>query len=73
MYNLPPTDPRLLAMTDEQIDLEWEHYKLDNPNLAKDVYSDPAYEEWERQAIEEDQRITIDSKADEWEEVELDE
>lgn len=52
-------------MTDEQIDLEWEHYKLDHPELAEDIYRDPGYEEWERQAIEEDSRIT-------WEEVEID-
>jgi hypothetical protein len=59
LYNLPPTDPRFLALTDEQIELDWQHYLLDHPDLAKkDAYIDPEYEEWERKAIEEDSKIT---------------
>lgn len=60
LYNLPPTDPRFLELTDEQIDLEWEHYLLDHPEiLANEHYTDPEYDEWEKKAIAEDERLLI--------------
>ncbi len=60
---MPITDPRYLALTNEQIYLEWENFKLDNPKLfPEESYSDPEYEEWEKGQSFEDQ---------EWEEVEL--
>lgn len=77
LYNLPPTDPRLHAMTEEQIDLEFEHYKLDHPELFKnETYSDPEYDQWEQEAIEQDSRITpsqtkLPIDDEEWEEVEI--
>jgi hypothetical protein len=57
LYQLPPTDPRLLAMTDEQIMLEREHYLIDHPELKKEMYRDPEYEEWERKAVAEDSKL----------------
>lgn len=63
LYNLPPTDPRFLAMTTEQIELEYQHFLLDNPELAKDEkYSDPDYDNWEQKAIKEDARISVNEK-----------
>lgn len=57
--------------------MEWEHFILDNPELAeKEHYVDPEYEEWERKAIEEDSKILIEEskpvEEDDWEDVEID-
>lgn len=66
-FNLPITDSRFLAMTPEQIELEWENYKLDNPKLfPEDSYSDPEYNEWEKEQSKTDEQIE-----DNWEEIEL--
>lgn len=56
LYNLPPTDPRFLDVTEEQIQLEWEHYILDNPDLKPtESYYDASFEEeWEELAPEVD-------------------
>lgn len=73
-YNLPPTDQRFLDLTEEQISLEWEHYKLDNPELAeKESYHDPNYELWEQESMEKDSKIDLSSTSTEedWEEVPL--
>jgi hypothetical protein len=74
-YHLPPTDPRYLAMTPEQIELEWQHFVLDNPKVAgNEHYTDPGYDDWERRAQEEDSRLTIkntDSTPSDWVEVPL--
>lgn len=86
LYKLPPTDPRFLALTPEQIELEYEHFMLDHPELNKERYSDPEYDEWEEKTVEEDAQLTeigsvenyganspsrIESLHD-WEDVEID-
>lgn len=54
-----PTDQRFLDLTPEQRELLWEHYLLDNPELAKKIenrINDPEFEkEWEELAYEEAQ------------------
>ena len=86
-YKLPPTDPRFLAMTTEQMELEWEHYLLDNPDILKDSeqYKDPEYEKWEQEAAIEDHEMGVSEKRnanknnglvaldgnEDWEEVEI--
>ncbi len=71
LYNMPMTDPRYLALTPEQIELEWEHYKLDNPKMfPEDSYSDPEYDDWEKEQAQRDESV---AEEEEWEEVELEE
>jgi hypothetical protein len=57
---LPPTDPRILAMTEQQIDLEFMHLLLDKEERDEasgtKVYSDDSYE------AEEAEEERIDSK-----------
>ena len=60
LYQLPPTDPRFLALTPEQIEIEYEHFLLDHPELAKERYSDPEYDEWENTSAQEDAQIISD-------------
>jgi len=65
-----PTDERYLNLTSEQIELEFQHYIMDNPDKFKEVYTDPEYEEWERKTSEEDEKLLLDNE--DWEEVSLD-
>ena len=51
---LPPSDPRLHDLTEEQINLDLLHYQLDHPEKFKEVYTDDAYEEEVAAALEED-------------------
>lgn len=40
-YNLPPTDPRFLNATQEEIETDyWAHWYTDHPNEANAVLSD---------------------------------
>jgi hypothetical protein len=71
LYNLPPTDPRYLELTTEQIDLEYEHFLLDNPELKtaqSQSYSDPDYDETEKNELK---KIAQEAQEDDWEEVEF--
>lgn len=57
---LPPTDPRLLAMTPEQIDLDIHHILLDKEEQGGgDVFMDDEYEREmeEEERMEREQRI----------------
>lgn len=47
-YNLPPTDPRFLDMTQEELLSEWyAHHFTENPNSEE--FEDPDFdEEWEQ-------------------------
>ncbi|KAF6569101.1 hypothetical protein G9G53_22700 [Paenibacillus sp. EKM206P] len=77
---VPPTDPRILAMTDEQIELEFAHLDLDRK--ARDGkgedYDDPEFDEWENETEEADSKLSYDYTApktpaeelDDWEDVE---
>jgi len=51
---LPPTDPRLLDLTDEQIELDLLLYIEDNPDIKKrsDAYKDTEYERAMREELE---------------------
>ncbi len=69
-YRVLPTDERYLNLTPEQIELEFQHYIMDNPDKFKEVYTDPEYEEWERKTSEEDEKLLLDNE--DWEEVSLD-
>ena len=43
-YNLPPNDPRFLALTDEEIETEyWTYYYEENPDVEE--FDDPNYAE----------------------------
>jgi|HigsolmetaAR203D_1030402.scaffolds.fasta_scaffold07435_4 hypothetical protein len=76
---IPPTDPRILAMTDEQIELEFAHLELDQMlrNSAKEIFTDPTYEEYEKQVEAEESGANsvpeLDSSdtddSDDWEDV----
>lgn len=77
---IPPTDPRVLAMTDEQIDLEFEH--MENDRKARDgkgeEFDDPEFDEWAKETEEVDNKLSYDYVApsekkdnlDDWEDVE---
>ena len=40
-YNLPPTDPRFLNATDEEIEADfWAHYYQENPNINPEAEQD---------------------------------
>lgn len=57
---LPPTDPRILSMTEQQIDVELEHFLIDIEEKAKaegrKTYVDESYD------AEEEREELIDSK-----------
>lgn len=48
---IPPTDPRLLAMTPELIELEFEHMSIDTQKKSGgEAYQDEGYEDYERES-----------------------
>jgi hypothetical protein len=61
---LPPTDPRILSMTKQQIDIEFEHIIIDKEERAKDdgnkVYVDDSYEEAEAEEERIDRKLYIE-------------
>lgn len=63
---LPPTDPRILAMTEAQIDLELEHIRLDAEERSKangeQVYVDEDYEREEAEEERKDSKLFIEEK-----------
>lgn len=84
MYGgLPPTDPRILDMTDEQVELEFIHMELDRKAKEgkSEEYSDPDFDEWDREIEEEDSKLSYEYEpaamqqptedVDDWEDVEL--
>ncbi len=79
-YNLPPTDPRWLNATIEDVYLDvWAHAHVDNPKLRDEIFStnfEEDYAEMEREALamEAAQDAADRAKAekmapDDWEEV----
>jgi hypothetical protein len=50
-FNILPTDPRYMDLTQEQIDLIYEHYIIDNPP-KKSAYTDADYEKEEAKNAE---------------------
>jgi hypothetical protein len=56
---LPPTDPRILAMTPEQIELEFEHMLLDRAEKGEgNVYTDDGYEDYDNDTDEVDNKLS---------------
>jgi len=55
-FEVLPTDPRYYDLTTEQRELLWEHYLIDNPEVAKklkDTFYDPEFDEiWDAMAEE---------------------
>ncbi|MGF6354074.1 hypothetical protein ABIE27_001984 [Paenibacillus sp. 4624] len=62
---LPPTDPRILAMTPEQIDLEFEHMEIDRKAKEgkSEEYDDPEFDDWLNETEEEDGKLSYDYSA----------
>jgi hypothetical protein len=62
LYNgIPPTDPRILAMTDELIDLEYAHMELDKQlKGGKEEYEDPDYEDYDKETDETDAQLSYE-------------
>jgi hypothetical protein len=85
---IPPNDPRILSMTDEQIDLEYQHIALDKKlKDGGNFFEDDEYDDYDRETEEEDKRLSgLDSNSEEdysntvraqgnegeWEDVEID-
>jgi hypothetical protein len=83
---MPPTDPRFLEMTDEQIDMEFMHLHLDRKeaeaarkgNAGIESFYDPDYEAWEAKerekaadwAAKQGQKPSESASDGEWVEVE---
>jgi hypothetical protein len=60
--NLPPNDPRILAMTKEQIDLEFEHIVLDaKQKKSGQYYEDEEFEKYDEESDALDRMSTDDS------------
>lgn len=57
--NIPPTDPRFLALTREQIELDLIHNYLDHQTDGKEnVYLDEDFEDFDKQSDEYDSKTT---------------
>lgn len=56
---IPPTDPRFLAMTPEQIDYEFEHILLDKAEQGEgNSYTDEGFEEYDNETDEVDKKLS---------------
>lgn len=55
---LPPTDPRMLAMTPQQVELEFQHIMLDKAERGDNVYSDAGYDDYEKETDEVDSKLS---------------
>lgn len=59
---LPPTDPRILSMTPEQIDLEFEHIALDKKMKDKangsQVYEDDEFDAYDEETSKVDSKLS---------------
>jgi hypothetical protein len=68
---LPPTDPRILALTEQQIDIEFEHLLIDKEMRDKDsgnqVYVDESYEADEAEEERIDQKLFVEYEEDDFE------
>ena len=85
---LPPTDPRLLAMTPEQVELEFAHMQYDQQLKKGQTYEDDEFEDYDKETDADDsllsemptlrmdaeppKSVEIDNLPDEWEDVEID-
>lgn len=58
---LPPTDPRILAMTPEQIELEFMHLEIDKrikDGGSGQYYVDDSYSEYDDESEDEDKNLS---------------
>lgn len=85
---LPPTDPRILAMTPELVELEFEHMAYDQQLKKGEVFEDDEYGKYEEETEADDMLLSdiptlgmdvevpagveIDSIQGEWVDVEID-
>lgn len=54
---LPPNDPRILALTDEQIELEFGHMKLDNQlKSGNKEFEDEEFDKYDQESEEDDSK-----------------
>lgn len=82
--NLPPTDPRFLSMTKEQIELDLTHYYFDLKETNKkesDSFIDEEFDKFDEESDEIDRKVTdyydfnkkplsaTGLKIDDWEEI----
>jgi hypothetical protein len=59
---LPPNDPRILSMTDAQMEIEFEHFAIDAEARAKaakgeEQFEDDEYENYDKETDETDNRL----------------
>ena len=85
---LPPTDPRILAMTPEQVELEFEHMAYDQQLKKGEVFEDDEFAKYDEsteaddvllsdtptpgRSVEVPNNVEISSIQDEWVDVEID-
>lgn len=85
---MPPTDPRLLAMTPEQVELEFAHMQYEQQLKKGETFSDEGFEDYDKETDADDsllselptlgmnaelpKSVEIDNLPDEWEDVEID-
>lgn len=57
---LPPTDPRILALTAQQIDLEFELMRVDKARKEgnKEVFEDDTFDDYDKETEEVDSRLS---------------
>lgn len=56
---LPPTDPRILAMTHEQIDYEFQHMLIDQEERGEgNAYQDDQYEQYDEDTDKVDDKLS---------------
>lgn len=57
---LPPTDPRILAMTREQIELEFQHMLLDQNQKDgnQEYFVDEGFEDYDKETEDTDNRLS---------------
>ena len=64
---MPPTDPRIMALTDEQIMVEYAHLELDRKESGGgDVFTDDDYDDYDSKSEARDSRLSDD---DDWEDI----
>lgn len=77
---IPPTDPRFLSMTMEQVEVDLSHWELDNKlrDGTSEEYKDPEFEDYDKETDELDDKSSYEYMPDapvrtsshDWEDVE---
>jgi hypothetical protein len=66
---LPPTDPRILAMTDAQMEIEFEHFSIDaelrdKASKSEEQFEDEEFENYDKETDERDERLFWEEEPD---------